>query len=188
MMGRIWRWLAAIVIHARRLPPSHWSAWSWRVSREELEAPLAESVKAQSHCANLLNGYDGGRRTIFADAAAWLERLRACRRRQAAEMVFPARAPHVDPRARVVITRRGTRALERRGNGLDAGVNGRLLAEIHEGCTESVPRGGNWHARGYVTAGELLHGEAGPLDPAELTLEMRILAVWGYAIVRPPAE
>jgi hypothetical protein len=41
-----------------------------------LEYALAESVKLQSHYAELLNQYDGGKRMIFSDAAAWQERLR----------------------------------------------------------------------------------------------------------------
>jgi hypothetical protein len=42
---------------------------------EQLQAALEKSVKLQSHYAELLNVYDGGRRLQFADAQAWLERL-----------------------------------------------------------------------------------------------------------------
>jgi hypothetical protein len=42
----------------------------------ELRAALEESVKLQSHYAVLLNGYDGGERMQFANADAWLARLR----------------------------------------------------------------------------------------------------------------
>src|SRR5689334_17008480 len=41
----------------------------------DLGAALEESVKLQSHYADLLNAYDGGRRLYFPNAAAWLERL-----------------------------------------------------------------------------------------------------------------
>jgi hypothetical protein len=46
----------------------------------ELRKALDESVKLQSHYAQLLNGYDGGQRMEFASADAWIERLRVCRR------------------------------------------------------------------------------------------------------------
>jgi len=36
---------------------------------------LSESVKLQSHYAELLNGWDDGHRLQFADAQAWLDRL-----------------------------------------------------------------------------------------------------------------
>lgn len=44
-------------------------------TEEKLREALEESVKLQSHYATLLNGYDGGKRMQFADAAAWLHRL-----------------------------------------------------------------------------------------------------------------
>jgi hypothetical protein len=37
---------------------------------------LEESVKLQSHYADLLNMHDGGERMIFKSAAEWIERLR----------------------------------------------------------------------------------------------------------------
>lgn len=40
-----------------------------------LEKALAESVKLQSHYAELLNGWDGGKRTGFKDSEAWIARL-----------------------------------------------------------------------------------------------------------------
>jgi hypothetical protein len=43
---------------------------------EELGIALEESVKLQSHYATLLNMHDGGARRPFADAQAWLARLR----------------------------------------------------------------------------------------------------------------
>lgn len=43
---------------------------------EELERALEESVKLQSHYAELLNNYDSGERLIFKDAYEWLRRLR----------------------------------------------------------------------------------------------------------------
>lgn len=43
---------------------------------ETLRIALSESVKLQSHYADILNMEDSGRRIIFADANAWVERLR----------------------------------------------------------------------------------------------------------------
>ena len=42
----------------------------------ELALALDESVKLQSHYAMLLNMHDGGERMQFANAAAWIARLR----------------------------------------------------------------------------------------------------------------
>ena len=42
---------------------------------EELECALEESVKLQSHYAELLNMWDQGRRLRFKDAAEWMKRL-----------------------------------------------------------------------------------------------------------------
>lgn len=39
---------------------------------------LEESVKLQSHYAELLNMYDGGKRIGFVSAAVWIERLKEC--------------------------------------------------------------------------------------------------------------
>lgn len=36
---------------------------------------LEESVKLQSHYAELLNMYDGGARRVFKNATEWLDRL-----------------------------------------------------------------------------------------------------------------
>lgn len=49
--------------------------WSLRES-DALKLALEESVKLQSHYASLLNDYDGGKRRQFANADAWVERLR----------------------------------------------------------------------------------------------------------------
>lgn len=52
--------------------------WFSLLSRPNMGAvlrALEESVKLQSHYAQLLNGYDGGKRTEFANAAEWLARL-----------------------------------------------------------------------------------------------------------------
>jgi hypothetical protein len=43
---------------------------------QELSDALERSVKLQSHYAELLNGYDGGRRLQFETADAWLLRLK----------------------------------------------------------------------------------------------------------------
>lgn len=43
--------------------------------RVTLRVALEESVKLQSHYAELLNMWDGGHRIAFKDATAWLERL-----------------------------------------------------------------------------------------------------------------
>lgn len=42
---------------------------------ETLELALDESIKLQSHYAELLNMHDGGQRIVFADSDAWIERL-----------------------------------------------------------------------------------------------------------------
>lgn len=42
---------------------------------EDLQRALEESVKLQSHYAGLLNAWDGGERTQFANAKEWIERL-----------------------------------------------------------------------------------------------------------------
>ena len=38
---------------------------------------LRESVKLQTHYAELLNMHDGGKRMAFTDAVAWMDRLAA---------------------------------------------------------------------------------------------------------------
>lgn len=48
-----------------------------RAGAAVLREALEESVKYQSHYADLLNMYDGGERMQFADAQAWLDRLAA---------------------------------------------------------------------------------------------------------------
>jgi hypothetical protein len=53
------------------------------VDRRDLESvldALDESVKLQSHYANLLNMYDGGERMQFKTADEWMKRLEECRR------------------------------------------------------------------------------------------------------------
>jgi len=49
---------------------------SAKPSIDELRLALEESVKLQSHYANLLNIHDGGHRVGFANADAWIQRLR----------------------------------------------------------------------------------------------------------------
>lgn len=51
-----------------RLPARHWTV-------EELRRGLAESVRYQSHYAELLNMHDGGGRISFQSADAWLKGL-----------------------------------------------------------------------------------------------------------------
>jgi hypothetical protein len=41
----------------------------------ELERALEESIKLQSHYAELLNMHDGGHRKIFKNKEEWLNRL-----------------------------------------------------------------------------------------------------------------
>lgn len=48
----------------------------FHLSVTQLEVALVESVKLQAHYAELLNMHDGGQRTVFRDAAAWIARLR----------------------------------------------------------------------------------------------------------------
>lgn len=43
---------------------------------EELKFALEESLKLQSHYADLLNNYDGGMRMNFSSAEAWTKRLK----------------------------------------------------------------------------------------------------------------
>jgi hypothetical protein len=43
---------------------------------KELERALEESVKLQSHYANLLNMHDGGQRLDFENSTQWIARLR----------------------------------------------------------------------------------------------------------------
>lgn len=43
---------------------------------EELKFALEESLKLQSHYADLLNNYDGGMRMNFSTAEAWTKRLK----------------------------------------------------------------------------------------------------------------
>lgn len=47
-----------------------------RDADDELRQALEESVKLQTHYADLLNMHDGGSRLTFTDADAWLARLR----------------------------------------------------------------------------------------------------------------
>jgi len=44
----------------------------------DLVTALEESLKLQSHYAELLNMHDGGERIGFSSADAWIERLREC--------------------------------------------------------------------------------------------------------------
>lgn len=43
---------------------------------EDLKIALEESVKLQTHYAQMLNNYDGGVRLGFASADDWIARLR----------------------------------------------------------------------------------------------------------------
>jgi hypothetical protein len=43
---------------------------------EDLRIALEESLRLQSHYAELLNMHDGGRRIGFKDVDAWIARLR----------------------------------------------------------------------------------------------------------------
>lgn len=49
---------------------------SVKPTEEELARALAESLTLQSHYANLLNAYDGGKRMTFASVEEWIARLR----------------------------------------------------------------------------------------------------------------
>lgn len=50
--------------------------WLSEEEAEELREALAESLKLQSHYAELLNAHDGGQRMTFPDVDSWLARLR----------------------------------------------------------------------------------------------------------------
>jgi len=43
----------------------------------ELQESLDESIKFQTHYAELLNMYDGGKRIIFKNSEQWIKRLQA---------------------------------------------------------------------------------------------------------------
>lgn len=47
-----------------------------KISYDELEHALQESVKLQAHYAELLNMHDGGQRIIFRNVNEFLARLR----------------------------------------------------------------------------------------------------------------
>jgi len=53
-----------------------------RVVKQVVEA-LEQSVKLQSHYAELLNMHDGGERLTFASADAWMERLASLNKQDA---------------------------------------------------------------------------------------------------------
>jgi hypothetical protein len=55
----------------------------------ELRQALAESLKLQSHYADLLNMHDGGERMQFQTVAAWLERLRSLQEQEAQKLPVP---------------------------------------------------------------------------------------------------
>lgn len=46
------------------------------IEADTLRLALAESLKLQSHYANLLNEYDGGKRMTFEEPGQWLIRLK----------------------------------------------------------------------------------------------------------------
>lgn len=46
--------------------------------RERMSNALDESMKLQSHYAELLNDYDGGKRVGFQSGEAWMDRLDEC--------------------------------------------------------------------------------------------------------------
>lgn len=51
---------------------------NWKKEVAELKIALQESIKLQSHYANLLNMHDGGARMLFGSPEKWIERLREC--------------------------------------------------------------------------------------------------------------
>lgn len=59
------------------------------LNEAQLLLALEESVKLQVHYAELLNQYDGGERLIFANAEAFMERLRELDRLNAKRVVKP---------------------------------------------------------------------------------------------------
>jgi len=46
------------------------------MTKHELEIGLSESLKLQSHYAELLNMYDGGERRGFKNCQEWIDRLK----------------------------------------------------------------------------------------------------------------
>lgn len=63
-----------VVRRAIELNDAHRAAGA--ATLDDLRTALEESVKLQSHYAELLNMHDGGRRIGFANADAWIRRLR----------------------------------------------------------------------------------------------------------------
>lgn len=62
------------------IPATEWASISQALRSRPMETitltrALVESVKLQSHYANLLNQYDGGRRLQFATCWEWIERI-----------------------------------------------------------------------------------------------------------------
>jgi hypothetical protein len=46
--------------------------------RERMSNALDEAMKLQTHYAELLNNYDGGKRVGFQSGEAWMDRLEEC--------------------------------------------------------------------------------------------------------------
>ena len=70
----------------------HFDAFAEAARREERKA-LEESVKLQSHYAELLNQYDGGQRISFKDADDWKYRLAMSPEERIKDAVFRRRTP-----------------------------------------------------------------------------------------------
>ena len=60
-------------------PAEHWESVARSNFKriDQLEEALKESVKLQSHYAQLLNMHDGGERLQFNNADEWVDRLRS---------------------------------------------------------------------------------------------------------------
>lgn len=65
----------AVVANADRILTDSTPLKAFLTRHREMEAALAESVKLQSHYADLLNMYDGGKRMTFANADEWIARM-----------------------------------------------------------------------------------------------------------------
>jgi len=69
-------------------PAKHWediARSNWKVI-ESMEEALKESLKLQSHYAELLNMHDGGERMQFKTVDEWMDRLRSLKMREENEI------------------------------------------------------------------------------------------------------
>lgn len=66
---------------------------SFNATSDQIIHALRESVKLQSHYADLLNMHDGGERIVFKDVEEWLERLEMLSMKRGDKVILPGCAP-----------------------------------------------------------------------------------------------